>query len=117
MNRYRLSNLNSPICSIFHQYLESIQDDVAEYKQEFLNKAAITGRVSYAPLLKEAGDLWKECGELYDAGIGYRVNISDVLLAYFERNQNALETTAKVGASLAERSGSKSLSNPSGEVG
>ena len=85
-----------------HQFLESIQDDVSEYKQEFLNKAALTGRVSFAPLLREAGDLWQNCRGLYGAGTGYRVNVSDVLREYFEANPNAQETAAKVEASVAE---------------
>jgi transcriptional regulator with XRE-family HTH domain len=85
-----------------HQFLDSIKDDVAACRQEFLNKAALTGRVSFAPLLREAGDLWEACWKLYGTGSGYRVNVSDVFLEYFEGNTKALETAAKVEASLAE---------------
>ena len=82
--------------------MESLQDDIAEWKQEFLNKAALTGRVSFAPLLKEAGDFWKQCRDLYGEGKGYRMNISDIFLKFFEEDPSALETAVKVESSLAE---------------
>ena len=82
-----------------HEFLISLQDDLAEWKQEFLTKAALTGRVAFAPLLKEAGELWMDCGCLYGAG---SVNVADVLTKYFEENSAALATQAKVEASLAE---------------
>jgi hypothetical protein len=67
-----------------------------------LNKAALTGRISFAPLLKEAGELWKKCEHLYGAGSGYRTNIADVLTKYFEENPSALATSAKVETSMGE---------------
>ena len=84
------------------QFLISLQDDLAEWKQEFLAKAALTGRVAFAPLLEEAGELWRDCDRLYGAGSGYRVNVADVLTKFFEENSAARATQAKVEASLAE---------------
>lgn len=84
------------------QFLDSLKDDIADWRQEFLNKAALTGRVSFAPLLKDASDLWRECDRLYGAGSGYRASISDVLTRYFEENSDARATVAKVETSMAE---------------
>jgi transcriptional regulator with XRE-family HTH domain len=84
------------------QFLESLQDDVAEWKQEFLNRAAITGSVSFDPLLKNAAELWGKCERLYGAGSGYRLSIADVFTEYFEENPSARSTKKKVESSLAE---------------
>lgn len=85
-----------------HQFLESLQDDIAEWKQEFLVKAALTGRVSFAPLLRNATSLWNDCESLYGGGGGYRLAVAETLNNYFETDSDALETKAKVEASLSE---------------
>ena len=84
------------------QFLEGLQDDVAEWKQEFLNRASITGRVSFAPLLRNAGELWGHCESLYGAGSGYRLNVADAFNQYFEENAAARSTTKKIESSLSE---------------
>lgn len=75
---------------------------MAEWKQEFLNRASITGRVSFAPLLKNAGELWHRCESLYGAGSGYRLNVAGAFNQYFEENSAAMSTTKKIESSLSE---------------
>lgn len=82
------------------QFLESLQDDLAEWKQEFLNKAALTGRISFAGHLKGADQLWSDCEQRYGEGIGYRIDISDIFLNHFEEDPDALSANQKVDASL-----------------
>lgn len=83
-----------------HQLLESLQDDVKEWKQEFLIKAALTGRVSYSPYLEGAVKLWKKCEERYGNGSGYRVDISDIFQAHFESDEHAIRARDRVNAAL-----------------
>lgn len=83
-----------------HQLLESLQDDVKEWKQELLTKAALTGRVSYAPYLEGATELWRACEERYGNGSGYRIDISDIFQTHFEEDKNALRARDRVNAAL-----------------
>jgi transcriptional regulator with XRE-family HTH domain len=83
-----------------HQLLESLQDDVKEWKQEFLTKAALTGRVSYSPYLEGATELWQACQERYGNGSGYRIDISDIFQTHFEEDENALRARDRVNAAL-----------------
>jgi transcriptional regulator with XRE-family HTH domain len=84
------------------QLLDSLKDDLTVWKQDFLNKAALSGRISFAPCLENATKLWKECQERYGEGTGYRVDISDILQKYFEENKQVLEARGKVDAALAK---------------
>lgn len=83
-----------------HQLLESLQDDVKDWKQEFLTKAALTGRVSYSPYLESAVDLWKACEQRYGNGSGYRIDISDIFQTHFEEDENAIRARDRVNAAL-----------------
>lgn len=83
-----------------HQLLESLQDDVKEWKQDFLVKAALNGRVSYSPYLEGAVNLWKACEKRYGSGSGYRVDISDIFQTHFEEDKNALSARDRVNAAL-----------------
>lgn len=83
-----------------HQLLESLQDDVKEWKQDFLVKAALNGRVSYSPYLEGAVNLWKACEKRYGSGSGYRVDISDIFQNHFEEDKNALSARDRVNAAL-----------------
>ncbi len=84
------------------QILDSIQDDLIEWKQDFLNKAALTGRVTFAPYLEGASGLWSECENRWGAGSGYRVDISDIFQKHFEEDVAAVEASERVNASLAK---------------
>lgn len=83
------------------QFLESIQDDLAEWKQEFLNRASLVGRVSYSPYLEGASELWDECTERYGEGSGYRVDVADIFQKHFEQDEEAQHAKERVEAALA----------------
>ena len=82
------------------QFLESLQDDISEWKQEFLNRAALAGRVSFTPYLENATQLWSDCSARYGAGSGYRVDISDIFQSHFEEDDGAITAGNKIEASL-----------------
>lgn len=84
------------------QSLESLQDDVAEWKQEFLSRAALAGRISFAPYLEGATELWNDCEARYGAGSGYRLDVSDIFLDHFEQDSAAKAASSRVEASLAK---------------
>ncbi|MCC7598470.1 helix-turn-helix domain-containing protein [Janthinobacterium sp. FW305-129] len=83
-----------------NQLLESLQDDVTEWKQNFLAKAALTGRVSYSPHLESATELWSLCEQRYGNGTGYRVDISEIFQNHFEEDDGAINARNRVNASL-----------------
>lgn len=82
------------------QFLESLQDDVAEWKQEFFSRAALTGRVCFSPYLKSATKLWRDCEARYGAGQGYRIDVSDIFQDHFEKDQEAIAARSRVESSL-----------------
>jgi hypothetical protein len=93
------------------QLLESLQDDVKEWKQEFLTKAALTGRVSYSPYLEGATELWAACEERYGNGSGYRIDISNIFQTHFEEDEHALRARDRVNSAL-EKSWRTIVINP-----
>jgi hypothetical protein len=82
------------------QFLQSLKDDIAEWRQEFLMRAALVGRVSFAPYLQGANDLWTDCAKRYGAGAGYRIDVSDILLKRFEEDKAARAANKSVEISL-----------------
>lgn len=84
------------------QILDSLKDDLDEWKQDFLARAALTGRVCFSAYLKSAKDLWKDCEARYGAGVGYRVDISDIFQEYFENDQAARDAANKVELALTK---------------
>lgn len=82
------------------QLLESLQDDIAEWRQEFLNRAELTGRVSFAPYLERARSLWTDCEARYGAGKGYLSDVSDIFQKHFEEDKGAIAARDRVEATL-----------------
>lgn len=83
------------------QFLESLQDDIDDWRKDFLDKAAMRGTVSFSSHLEGADQLWNDCVERYGIGIpGYRVDVSEIFGAYFEDNPDACAASSKVDTSL-----------------
>nr|USU31078.1 helix-turn-helix domain-containing protein [Methylobacterium sp. OTU13CASTA1] len=83
------------------QFLEGLQDDVAESRKDFLSRAALAGRSLFSPHLNQAVDLWSQCQQIYGAGSGYRTNIADIFQNHFETDDAALVVIEKVGSQVA----------------
>lgn len=83
-----------------NQFLLSLQDDLAEWKQGFLSRAALVGRISFARHLEGADELWSDCDKRYGEGSGYRIDVSDLFLKHFEENESARTATQKVDTLL-----------------
>lgn len=84
------------------QFLESLQDDVSEWKQDFLKRAELAGRVSFGPYLEGARKLWKECKARYGAGSGYRIDVSDIFKERFEEDAEAITAREIIETSLTQ---------------
>lgn len=82
------------------QFLDSLQDDISEWKQEFLNRAALAGRVLFTPHLEGAASLWRDCSDRYGEGGGYRLDVSDIVQKHFEEDREAIATSDKIESSL-----------------
>lgn len=81
-------------------FLESLEDDLATWKQEFLSRTALVGRVLYAPHLDSADALWTDCSRRYGAGSGYRVDVSDIFRVHFEESEEAQAAATKVESAV-----------------
>jgi transcriptional regulator with XRE-family HTH domain len=82
-------------------FLEGLQEEVEEWRAEFLSRSALAGRTLFAPHLASAQKLWGDCETRYGAGSGYRVDISDILLEHFETDVRAKETLRRVEQQIA----------------
>lgn len=84
------------------QFLESLKEEIDDWRRELLIRAALSGRMLYAPhLLNHAGGLWNACKVRYGAGSGYRVDVSGEFERHFETDKDALATAQKVEGQLA----------------
>lgn len=82
------------------EFLDSAQEEMAEWKQEFLHRATLIGRVSFSQYLEKADSLWAKCAHRYGAGGGYRIDVSDIFLTHFEEDPEAQVASEKVEISL-----------------
>ncbi|HWI81513.1 helix-turn-helix transcriptional regulator [Ramlibacter sp.] len=83
------------------EFVQSVQDDLTEWRQEFLARSALIGRVSYSPYLDNATEMWNDCAHRYGAGSGYRVDVADIFQTHFEEDDEAQAAKEKVEAALA----------------
>jgi transcriptional regulator with XRE-family HTH domain len=82
------------------EFLESLQQDVATWKQEFLARASLAGRLLFARHLESADSLWIECQRRYGGGPGYRADVSELLQKHFEGDEDAVATYVHVEAAI-----------------
>lgn len=80
------------------QFIESIQYDITNWKQEFLNRAALTGQTSFATHLEKATQLWSDCEK--ESGSGYRNNICGIFDKHFETDIDAIVVQKRIEISL-----------------
>ena len=84
------------------QFLESLQYDLSEWKQEFLRRTELMGRIAFSHYLKGTQTLWNDCETRYGAGSGYKLDVSDIFQRHFEEDGGAIAASNKVEASLTK---------------
>lgn len=81
--------------------VETLVDDLADWKQDFLNLAASIGRNAFKTDLDGDLDFWAKLRRRYGQGSGYREDIALAVEAWFEASERN-SARAKVETRLAE---------------
>jgi transcriptional regulator with XRE-family HTH domain len=64
--------------------VDTLAEDLEDWRQEFLTRALSMGRNTYKPHLEDDDNLWAELVQLYGQGSGYRDRIADRVERWFE---------------------------------
>lgn len=84
------------------QLLESLIDDIDEWRKDFLDMTARRATVTFSGYLESADGLWSDCANRWGTGVpGYRADISEIFEEHFTDNNEAQEASRKVDRSVA----------------
>ena len=70
-------------------FLQTLQEDIQEWRKDFLSRVAREGRARFIPYLRQATKMWDRCEERYGAGAGYRSAVSEIFQEQFENEAGA----------------------------
>lgn len=74
--------------------VETLAEDLEDWRQEFLTRALSVGRNTYKPFFEDDDGLWEELVNFYGQGPGYRDKIADRVQHWFERPElNVVRST------------------------
>ncbi|MFC5757973.1 helix-turn-helix domain-containing protein [Rhizobium sp. GCM10022189] len=82
--------------------LETLVEDLRDWRQEFLQRAQTIGRNTFKPYLDASAEFWSNLESRYGGGRGYREDIADMVQAWFEETPKLSEARDKVDARLAD---------------
>lgn len=80
--------------------IESIEERLSEWRQEFLSSALSIGTDGFRTLVEEEDELWELCANRYGQGIGYKKDIAAAWAEYFGSTAPG-EALAKIDSRLA----------------
>lgn len=82
--------------------LETLVEDLRDWRQEFLQRAQIIGRNTFKPYLDASGEFWSNLEARYGGGRGYRGDIAEMVQTWFEETPRLAEARDKVDTRLAD---------------
>jgi transcriptional regulator with XRE-family HTH domain len=82
--------------------LETLREDIADWRQEFLSRALSIGRNTFKPYLDGSVEFWSDLGARYGLGKGYRDDISDMVENWFESTPELDDARKRVDARLGD---------------
>jgi transcriptional regulator with XRE-family HTH domain len=82
--------------------LETLREDLADWRQEFLARALNIGRNTFKPYLDGSVEFWSNLGARYGQGKGYRDDIAEMVNDWFESTPPLDEARKRVDARLAD---------------
>ncbi|MEQ1715584.1 MAG: helix-turn-helix transcriptional regulator [Hyphomicrobium sp.] len=82
--------------------LETLREDIADWRQEFLSRALSIGRNTFKPYLDGSIEFWSNLGARYGLGKGYRDDISDMVENWFESTPELDDARKRVDARLGD---------------
>ena len=83
-------------------FLQTLQEDIQEWRGDFLGRVASEGRTRFLPYLSQATEMWDECEQRYGGGTGYRSAVSKIFQNQFENDGEAGATLEKIESRVAE---------------
>lgn len=82
--------------------LETLREDMADWRQEFLARALSIGRNTFKPYLDGSIEFWSDLRARYGQGNGYRDDIAKMVGDWFESTQTLDEARKRVDARLGD---------------
>ena len=83
-------------------FLQTIQEDIQEWRLDFLRRVAREGYTRFLPYLRQAKKMWNDCEEKWGAGSGFRNDVSEIFQKQFENDEDAAATLDKIESRCAE---------------
>jgi transcriptional regulator with XRE-family HTH domain len=81
--------------------LSALQEELADWRQEFLSVAGSAGMVAYKPSLDEATELWRDCSIQWGTGGLFREAVARRVKDWFERTETLAAARERTESSLA----------------
>ncbi len=82
--------------------IETLREDIADWRQEFLSRALNVGRNTFKPYLDGSVEFWSDLRARYGRGSGYRDDIADIVVNWFETTPALDEARKRVDARLGD---------------
>jgi transcriptional regulator with XRE-family HTH domain len=82
--------------------IETLREDLADWRQEFLARALSVGRNTFKPYLDGSIEFWSNLGARYGQGKGYRDDIAEMVNDWFESTPALDEARRRVDARLGD---------------
>jgi transcriptional regulator with XRE-family HTH domain len=82
--------------------IETLREDIADWRQEFLSRALSVGRNTFKPYLDGSIEFWSDLRARYGGGGGYRDDIADMVATWFEETPALDEARKRVDARLGD---------------
>lgn len=82
--------------------LETLREDIADWRQEFLSRALSVGRNTFKPYLDGSIEFWSDLRTRYGRGSGYRDDIAGMVANWFESTPALDEARKRIDARLSD---------------
>ncbi len=82
--------------------LQTLREDIADWKQEFLLRAVSIGRNAFKPYLDGSVEFWSDLGARYGQGKGYRDDIVEMVENWFEATPALDDARKRVDSRLSD---------------
>jgi len=82
--------------------LQTLREDIADWRQEFLSRALSVGRNTFKPYLDGSVEFWSDLRTRYGQGSGYRDDIAEMVSTWFESTPALDEARKRVDARLGD---------------
>jgi len=82
--------------------IDTVREDIGEWRQEFLTKSVTIGRIAFKPYLDSASGLWEQLSDHWGKGSGYRMKVITDVKNWFEQNAQLADARLRAESRLHE---------------